>query len=182
MVFFSKRSLFRYHNRTHREEAAQAANHDPHSLLEPVLIGRFGAALKSIELLDTAERPAMDARVKAFKSDTPWMMRQNFSLCANAENGLFQLMARESRGRRWLISLMLKSLPNGGFRESESYSVETLGSRVRQAMQAFCREMHPSLQQKTRRGNSRSSSEHSAPIRRRGVRTDDYSISIRIND
>jgi hypothetical protein len=24
---------------------------------------------------------------------------------------------------------MLKSLPNGGFRESESYSVETLGSR-----------------------------------------------------
>jgi len=46
-------------------------------LLEPVLIGRFGAALKSIELLDTAERPAMDARVKAFKSDTPWMMRQN---------------------------------------------------------------------------------------------------------
>jgi len=33
--------------------------------------------LKSIELLDTAERPAMDARVKAFKSDTTWMMRQN---------------------------------------------------------------------------------------------------------
>jgi hypothetical protein len=47
-------------------------------LLQPVTIGRFGAALKSIELLDMAERPAMDARIKAFKSDTTWLNDAKF--------------------------------------------------------------------------------------------------------
>jgi hypothetical protein len=47
-------------------------------LLKPVTIGRFGAALKSIEMLNVAERPAMDARIRAFKSDTSWLNEAKF--------------------------------------------------------------------------------------------------------
>lgn len=47
-------------------------------LLNPVTTGRAGAALKSIELLDTAERPRMDARIRAFKSDTSWLNDAKF--------------------------------------------------------------------------------------------------------
>ena len=47
-------------------------------LLKPVTTGGPGAALKSIELLNTAERPAMDARIKAFKSDTSWLNSAKF--------------------------------------------------------------------------------------------------------
>lgn len=47
-------------------------------LMQPVTTGRFGAALKSIELLNTTERPAMNARIKAFKSDTSWLNDAKF--------------------------------------------------------------------------------------------------------
>ena len=47
-------------------------------LLRPVTSGRFGAALKSIELLNVAERPAMDARILAFRSDTSWLNGAKF--------------------------------------------------------------------------------------------------------
>jgi hypothetical protein len=46
--------------------------------MQPVTTGRFGAALKSIELLNTTERPAMNARIKAFKSDTSWLNDAKF--------------------------------------------------------------------------------------------------------
>jgi hypothetical protein len=47
-------------------------------LLKPVTTGRSGAALKSIELLNVAERPAMDARIRSFKSDTSWLNEAKF--------------------------------------------------------------------------------------------------------
>lgn len=47
-------------------------------LLKPVTTGRSGAALKSIELLNVVERPAMDARIRNFKSDTSWLNEAKF--------------------------------------------------------------------------------------------------------
>jgi hypothetical protein len=37
-----------------------------------------GAALKSIELLKASARPALDARIRAFRSDTTWLSRAKF--------------------------------------------------------------------------------------------------------
>jgi hypothetical protein len=48
------------------------------ALLKPVTEGRVGAALKSVELLNVNERPALDARIRAFKSDTSWLRDAKF--------------------------------------------------------------------------------------------------------
>jgi hypothetical protein len=47
-------------------------------LLDPVSANHVGAALKSIELLSSDERPRMDARLRAFKSDTRWLNQAKF--------------------------------------------------------------------------------------------------------
>jgi hypothetical protein len=49
-------------------------------LLQPVTGGEKGAALKSIELLNHKARPAFDARIRAFKSDTSWLNDAKFGL------------------------------------------------------------------------------------------------------
>jgi hypothetical protein len=49
-------------------------------LAKPVIEGRVGAALKSVELLDVKARPAFDARVKAFRSDASWLAEAKFGL------------------------------------------------------------------------------------------------------
>ena len=44
------------------------------------LSGATGAALRSIELLNVAERPALEARIHAFRSDTQWMSTAKFGI------------------------------------------------------------------------------------------------------
>jgi hypothetical protein len=49
-------------------------------LLAPVTGSRNGAALKSIELVSGAERPRIEAHVRAFRSDTSWLNEAKFGL------------------------------------------------------------------------------------------------------
>jgi hypothetical protein len=49
-------------------------------LAQPVTTPSIGAAFKSIELLNVRERPAMDARIRAFRSDTSWLGAAKFGL------------------------------------------------------------------------------------------------------
>lgn len=46
--------------------------------LEKPVGGKVGAALKSIELLNARERPAMNRRIDAFRSDTRWLAGAKF--------------------------------------------------------------------------------------------------------
>jgi hypothetical protein len=49
-------------------------------LLKPVMVGKVGAALKSIELLNVNQRPAFNARIQAFRSDTSWLRDAKYGL------------------------------------------------------------------------------------------------------
>ena len=48
--------------------------------LEKPVAGKVGAALKSIELLNVRERPRMDQRIRAFRSDTKWLREAKLGL------------------------------------------------------------------------------------------------------
>lgn len=49
-------------------------------LIKAVTEGPVGAALKSIELLDVKQRPAFNARIQAFRSDTSWFRDAKYGL------------------------------------------------------------------------------------------------------
>jgi hypothetical protein len=69
-------------------------------LLQPIQT-EHGAALKSIELLDVAERPAMDARIRCSARTPAGSTSRSSASCANAANGHTLSMDRTSRGLKW---------------------------------------------------------------------------------
>jgi hypothetical protein len=72
--------------------------------LEQPVDGKVEAALKSIELLSVRERPRMDQRIGAFRSDTKWLRETKFGLICQCDERAYPRHGQHKPWPGWSIT------------------------------------------------------------------------------